>query len=362
MSPDRQHRFCAATSRGVSRTADRFGPIWFAAILSWLTFVLATASLPAHAETSEPPLPVLAEIPFFTERNMVVLNLPVAHYQLNMLLDTGASTTALFKSATRRFSDLASTGTTDVVLPIINETVSAETLVSYTIKLGAVDFVPERPLLLDRSLPDGDYLLFRVDGVLGQDFFQEFLVEIDPQARVVRLYQPDADLSDTFKRNVRLHMKGTAPHIRIYSRLPWEDKRSRKEMLFDTGYPGAMIVWSTRQFRMAAGGEGPGKLRSTNTGIATFANFRVGRIYYMQTPIYVSPNEPHQVHERDGLIGASLMSHYHYVIDFPGKRLLLAKNGGSHNEMDPTVYIPDGEDYFIKQYPRKPQPNGSLPR
>lgn len=308
------------------------------------------SSIQAKEITENQPPEALAELPFTVERNMVVLNLPVAQYQLNLLLDTGASTTALFKSSRYVFGGMDRQGKADVILPIVNVRVPADRLEPYLIRLGPIEFSPESPLLLDRKLPEGEHLEFAVDGVLGQDFFLQYVVEIDPKAGLVRLFPRGADLSGAFRTNARLTMRGNSPHILFQSRLPWESRKSPKLMLFDTGYPGTMMVWSAHHFEQAALGENSKKLQAQNKGIATFANFRVGKLVYIRTPIYVSPTEPQQSYKRDGLLGAGIFANYHYVIDLPGKRLMLAKGNQEDKAIDPIVYIPTHHTALMKQY------------
>ena len=69
-------------------------------------------------------------------------------------------------------------------------------------------------------------------------------------------------------------------------------------------------------------------------------------------PIFIASNVPSQSEERDGLIGASILSQYRHVIDFHGERLLLSPlvddDGEPVQIIDGAVYTPNNEDFKVK--------------
>lgn len=145
-------------------------------------------------------------------------------------------------------------------------------------------------------------------------------------------------------------MKDSAPHIRFRTRLPWEKNHSLKELLLDTGYPGAMVIWNRRQFIDAAGTSKIDKYRDENKGIVTLADFRIGGLYFENVPLFVAPVVPTQAYERDGLLGSNILIQFHHVIDFGSKRLLLSSGRKYKHPVDGTFYTPNNENFIVKDY------------
>ncbi len=292
----------------------------------------------------------LAEIPIQIVNNRVLVPITIGGYDLDMALDTGASATALFQSKDLDYGDLIVRDHANIIFPALDEIVEGVRLEPELIRIGAFEYLPTRLIRVDRRPPIGDRLDLRFDGVLGQDFFGSYVVEINRHSKLMRLYEAGTDLTDYFKTTLSLFMKNTAPHIIVKSRMPWEKNVRQKELMIDTGYPGAMVIWGSNQFKQAARGEDVRNLKETNTGIFTNANFRIGPLKFLRTPVFVAPREPRQAQKRDGLIGSNVLIWYHHVIDFPGKRLLLDTWNVDFNFMDGALYLPNDEGYMVKSY------------
>jgi len=304
----------------------------------------------SYAAEKEKPLP-LAELPVKIIDNRIVINVPVAHYQLNLVLDTGASSTALFQTEEYDFKDFIVAGKSSIIFPALDTVVNGIKLKPQPILLQNQPFIPAKLLLIKKDTQVGDRLDFRFDGIIGQDFFTKFVVEIEPDKKILRLYDSKINLSPYFRTNIELHMKGLSPHIQFKSKLPWEDFAMIKSMMLDTGYPGAMVIWSTNHFLKAARGSNSARLKLENKGIFTYADFKVDRIKFIKTPIFISPNEPIQAHKRDGLIGANILVQFHHVLDFPNNRLLLDINRRAYlTQIDGHIYLPNDEGFIVKNY------------
>lgn len=320
-----------------------------ARLLYSLVAAVIAMSLPASALSliSQQPL---AELPIELIDNRVQLDLSVQGYELKFALDTGASRTVIFQSDKYDFEDLPSVADTRVLFPALDEFVQGRKLVPLPIMLGEHVFTPSRPILIRQRPPIGDRLSFKFDGILGRDFFEQFVVEIAPNSRTMRLYEKGTDLRDYFQTYIPLYMKGSAAHVRFRSKLPWEKNPSMKELLLDTGYPGAMVIWDTGHFRKAAGTSKVEPFQEQNKGIVTLAGFRVGTLRFDRVPLFVAPSEPKQAQERDGLIGNNVLAQFHHVIDFGRQQLLLSSKRRYRHPVDGTFYPPNNEDFIVKDY------------
>jgi len=316
--------------------------------IQFLALAIGLTSGAIAGETLKPA--PLTQVPIEIINNRVMITVPVAHYSLSLTLDTGASSTALFQSNQYTFNDLSVIGDANIIFPALDKIVQGFKLAPVPITFGAHTYMPDRLLKIDRQPTIGDRLNFKFDGVLGQDFFSTFVVEINRETLTMSLYPAGTNLSKYFRGSLPLYMKGTAPHIKLYNKMPWEKQNQSKEFMLDTGYPGAMVLWGNKHFHLAAKGNDIKALRAENKGIFTSINFKIGMIQFFRTPIFVSPNVPHQAKVRDGLIGSNILIWFHHVIDFPGKRLLLDTGSVNFNQMDGGLYVLNTEAFLIKRF------------
>ena len=318
--------------------------------LTALLFIfLPIASSDAYA-TATP----LAELPIHIIDNRVVVEASIEQYSLQLVLDTGASTTAIFESEKQAFPDLQAYGTAHILFPGLDQTIAGSRLIPVPIRFEGHSYLPEKLVRIERRTPVGNRLNFRFDGVLGQDFFGEYVVEIDPEKLLLRLYSKGTNLSTYFRTKVAMHMKGTAPHIRVNSRMPWEQSKTivTKTLLLDTGYSGVMVIWSKKHFKWANNQAGQKIAEGKKTGIFTQGPVNFGKVLVLDAPIFLTPNVPKQAVKRDGLFGAMVLVQFHHVIDFSSRLLLLKHKPSTNREIESTFYAPNNEDFIHKNFPR----------
>lgn len=321
-------------------------------IKALLTFfwVACVAYLPVSAASEKPP--PLLELPINIINNRTVVEAAIAGYSIALILDTGASTTSLFQSKAQDFSTLQTNGQAHVLFPALNISLTGQKLVRQTVTIGTLEFEAENILLIHNKHSISDRLDIQFDGVLGQDFFNSYVVEVDPHKNLLRLYSPGTDLRRFYRTKLRLHMKEMAPHIKLTSKMPWESISATKELMLDTGYPGFMVFWSEKHFKGAARGENRSRLIAENTGIFTRSSFRVGTLRFVRAPVFVTPNEPKQLHERDGLIGSNVLAQFAHVIDFPSEHVLLTASVINFNRIDGDHYVLNQESFIVKNFER----------
>lgn len=314
-----------------------------------LTLISLSLSLKSLADDGPTPL---TEIPYDLVNNRVQLAVTIDNTELNFLLDTGASKTVLFQTEKHQFDNLPQIGHTNVIFPALDETISGITLGSIQIEIGQHTFRPPQALLIQQHIPVGDRLSFKFDGILGRDFFHKYLVEVDPRIRILRIYPGGTKLKKRFRTRLALHMVGGAPHIKFINKFPWEHFAKTKKLLLDTGYPGSMVIWSGRHFRKAAGLGRADELKEKNIGIFTRATFAVGQLRFLDAPIFIAANAPLQASKRDGLLGSNVLSQFHHIIDFQSKRLWLTTVGVHKSGVDGAYYLPNNEDFIVRNYSR----------
>ena len=311
---------------------------------------VAQAANEAERTASREKTVPLAVLPTEMVNNRTVVHLPIANYFLHMVFDTGASNTALFQSRDFAFDDLEKVGPAKILFPALNEAVEGSRLAPIPIQFGDHTYTPKKLLLIHKRPPVGDRLNFKFDGVLGQDFFSNYVVEFDPKAHVVRLYTAGTNLRRNYFTRLRLHMKQSAPHIVFNTQLPWEKRSSFKKLLLDTGFPGLMVIWNARHFSMAVGQSNIKAYQKENRGVFTRATFKLGKLKFMRAPIFIASNVPQQAQKRDGLIGANILNQFNHVIDFGNKQLLLDAGRFQFDRIDGHFYVPNNESFIYKNF------------
>jgi|GEM_PF-1234284 len=305
-----------------------------------------------------PPVP-LVTIPIEIRTNRVHLNVTINGNAISLLLDTGASVSLLFEGSAPFINDLATTEGGLVSFPAKDQSIASKQLMPTTIAFGELQVTLKKIRLIAQESWRNSSFFFGFDGIVGQELFQQYTVEISPRSKTLALYKKGTDLSSLYRSRHTLYMKGTAPHIRFRSQLPWEKSPRMKELLVDTGYPGAMVIWNAQHFKRATTPTEWEKYTKSNTGIIARSQFSLGQIRFIGVPVFLAANPPIQVEERDGIIGGNILNNYQYAIDFNTKRMWLYSRsirGSFTSTIDATLYPPNDEDYIVKDFRDKIQP------
>lgn len=275
----------------------------------------------------------------------------------SFLLDTGATSSVFFESNNVPESAYDDSDETQIRFPAVNKSVTGKRISTYTLRSGDATFESRGGVLLsdDKSLKNA--LEAEFSGIIGQELFTRYVVEIDPENEEMRLYENGTDLRDEHEIEHYLRMEGRTPYITFRSRLPWEKSVSRKNMLLDSGYPGGMVLWNRKHYMMVTSLSERNHLEKENMGVLTAATIKFGSLKFESMPIFIASSIPDQAQGRDGLIGASILSQYRYVIDFSTRRLLMTpildEEGDPIQIVDGAVYTPNNEDFLVKFFGKK---------
>lgn len=271
---------------------------------------------------------------------------------VTFLLDTGATSSVFFDTDLIPPAALNGVEEAKINFPAIGKSAMGKRLGNISLSEGGSTFISRNGLLISGDTDVRDALEANFSGIIGQELFERYIVEVDPQKKLINLYAPGTDLEEDFELEHRLQMQGHTPYIAFKSQLPWEKRSSVKTMLLDSGYPGGLVFWSERHFMQATSVSERKTLAENQMGVLTAANVTFGSLYFENLPIFIASAVPDQSEERDGLIGASILAQYRHVIDFHGERLLLTalvdEKGDPVQIIDGAVYTPNNEDFKVK--------------
>jgi len=318
-------------------------------IIIWA--LLLVCSLGYSHTASATPTPV-ATFPIEIIDNRTHIKFDGPDGTVTFLLDTGATSSVFFDLALIPPAALNGADEARINFPAIGKSAVGKRLGNVSLSEGGSTFISRNGLFISGDTEVRDALEANFSGIIGQELFEQYIVEVDPQKKLLNLYAPGTDLEEDFELEHRLQMKGHTPYIAFKSRLPWEKRSSVKTMLLDSGYPGGLVFWSERHFMQATSASERKTLSENQMGVLTAANITFGSLYFENLPIFIASAVPVQSSERDGLIGASILAQYRHVIDFHSERLFLSalvdEKGEPVQITDGAVYTPNNEDFKVK--------------
>lgn len=311
-------------------------------------FLLITLTVCMPISAQEP----LATIPYAMENNRIKMTIPYQGIELWLMLDTGASTTVMFQDP--MFEDMALSDGPLINFPAFEEQYRTKRIPNITLDMGGLDVTFGNVVMMPYEETISTQMSIGYDGIIGQELFVQFAVLVDPETLTINLYPSGTDFSETFRRRYPLQMVNTRPHVTFTSQLPWEYRSTEKEFLIDTGYPGSLVIWDEEEFKRAV----PDfltrrRMKEENQGVVTYANLLFAKQRFSRIPIFIGANPPKQAKKGVGLLGASLLNHFKYALDFENKSLWAQDRDLKFTiskYITSEIYTPNQEEYIVRKH------------
>ena len=300
-------------------------------LLAWLVPAVAPAWQVTPAPSSQSLAhEALASIPFEESGSSVFLPVRVnGSKPLWFILDSGANTCLIDVGQARQLGiKLAETkqgssgGRPIPYFPIRKEDVSFQ--------LQTIVFTCEHAAAIDYS-QNFAVTGHDLEGVIGSDFFERFVVEIDYEARVVRLFDPQPYSYRGPGETIPLIFQRRLPHVEAELAVPGQPAQ-RKLLLIDSASEDAVdddiILQSLGPKREVTGGVGSAEEYRVTLG--TISRFRLGNISLENIPS-VAPGVP--------LIGGEVLRRFTIAFDYSRGRMYWEPNrhlGDSFQTGDPS--------------------------
>jgi len=286
------------------------------ALVSALAAFSTGAARPAVSPTTvDPPsrLPVL--IPFPDCGKTVLLPVRVnGHEPRLFILDSGANSMALdngFADSIGLHPTGTGAGTGAGAGPVRFRRYPRD---SVEFSIGGVSFRSDRTISVDFSNQPG-ILGYSVAGLLGTDFFRRVVVEVDYDARFVRLYDPAHFSSPAGAETIPITFDHDVPHVTARLTVAGRPARARR-LLVDSGSEDAvddsLLLESRGPLREVLGGVGSGQTYKVVFG--RIERFELGRFMLENLPS-VAPGV--------SLIGGEVLRRFRCTFDYTRERLLL---------------------------------------
>ena len=270
------------------------------------------------ASSGGPAPPPLATVPFEESGSSVFLPVGVnGSRPLWFLLDSGANSCVLDQTRTRELGIVPQeegqgTGAGAGPVPYLR---LRQQDVSFRLK--SLAFTCEHTIAIDLS-QNYSVTGHDLDGILGSDFFQRFVVEIDYHARVVRLFEPASFAYRGDGDPVPLLFDRRLPYVMAELTVAGEAPQMRR-LLVDSGSEDAVddeiLLRSKGPKREVTGGVGLGQEYRVTFG--TIAKFRLGSITLEDVP-GVAPGV--------ALVGGEVLHRFTVTFDYRRQTMYLEPN------------------------------------
>lgn len=278
------------------------------------------------------------KIPLDIDNNIIRMEVRVNHSKpLKFIFDTGASYSVI---STKSAAELGLKSQGDAQGNATGGRIKG----SYTKGVSLSVQGAEVSNQLIASIPINNPPGFEFDGVIGQNFIEQFVVEIDYENKVMNLYDP-RNYTYSGKGEVipLLIAAGKTPlvstKIILEGRAPVEAK-----LEVDTGADGTLVINSpfVKKQKLAEVITKTGQGNSNGAGgeqsllVGRVKAVQLGRLVFDNPPVGLSQDTEGAgaSEENDGLIGGEIFRRFKVILDYSRKRMMLEPNKSFNDPYD----------------------------
>lgn len=248
---------------------------------------------------------------------------------LKFILDTGASGTVISERSAKEL-ELESTAATNTTMQ--GGAVNSSSLKSVSLRVGPIEF----PKIALTAIPLGGLEAgfgTRIDGILGVEAFERYVVEIDYLAKTVTFYEPRAFRYTRKGRSLPITFVDQTPFIGVKIAGAAGRKPVEASLLLDIGAVSTMTLYPAFVEKYGLFPARVKTLKITFGALISGLAGRVGRIremrmgaYSVKQPFVTLPQKAGGDSYNDGLIGSEILRRFKVTIDYSRKRLILEPN------------------------------------
>ncbi len=276
-------------------------------------------------------------IKFELVNNLPVVDVKINGTELSFILDTGVSSTILFSLETT--DSLQLRNTTPVRLQGLGPGGSVEALrsVGNIMEVGnTVDTNHSLYVVFDSSLNFSPRMGIPIHGIMGNDFFENFIVKINYSSERITVYNPQRYTLPRCRRceDIPLHFEGEKPFVNL---LTMSDSVQREvTLLVDSGSSDVLWLFDEADFikenpknyfndflGLGLGGDIFGK-RSRIPKLI-LGNFHLKNVN-TSFPQEVAITRARVYADRDGSIGGGFLRRFTVTFDYGNKIIRFKKN------------------------------------
>ncbi len=276
-------------------------------------------------------------IPFSLVNNLPIVEVEINGTPLSFILDTGVKSTILFSLEAADSIQLRNTS--PVLLQGLGPggTVDALKSLNNKVKIGNVEDKDHSLFIIfDSSLNFSPRMGIPIHGILGNEFFQNFIVKINYSSEVITVYDPQKYPLKPCKKceDLSLNFVGSKPYISL--NVANGNKEEEVKLLIDSGSSDVLWLFDHDEFIE----ETPKNYFKDFLGLGLSGNIfgKRARIPELIVGNYhlinVNTSFPEEnaitkaryYEDRDGSVGGGLLSRFTVTFDYGNKRVRFKKN------------------------------------
>jgi predicted aspartyl protease len=286
-----------------------------------------------------PPPPYLAyEIPFEYKNHFILVKLTFEHaLPLTFIFDTGAETTLLTSIEIAELMQLTYEREIKIVGADLHRELSAFLVRNTHIKMGDLSLPYQSILVLEEDVFHfSEYTGMEVHGILGATTFRQFIVEIDYEAKVIRLIPPKNFRPPRHAIKLPVEISRSKPYLTTEVRSA-NDSIIQAKFLVDSGASLAMVIHPDTDPALKV----PPKVIPGNIGMGLGGNLegvlgilpsmQLGDIALQDIPAHYQAIttiiDSSFLNQRNGILGNKVLERFTVTLDYYRGLLYLKPNG-----------------------------------
>ncbi|MBK5212910.1 MAG: aspartyl protease family protein [Flavobacteriaceae bacterium] len=313
-------------------------------MLAFILFVFFSATLVAQSGFFLQHNKKRDRIPFRLINNLPIIEVEINGTRLSFILDTGVKSTILF--SLEEADSVQLRNTSPVLLQGLGPggTVNALKSLNNKMKVGdAMDVNHSLYIIFDSSLNFSPRMGIPIHGILGTEFFRNFIVKINYDAEVITIYDPKKYTLKACKKceDLPLNFVESKPYISLNvasEAVPVgrQEKQKEVKLLIDSGSSDVMWLFDDKGYIK----ESPKNYFNDFLGLGLSGNIfgkrtqipelNVGK--YRLKEVNTSFPEEDAItkariyEDRDGSVGGGFLSRFTVTFDYGNKLVRLKKN------------------------------------
>ena len=276
-------------------------------------------------------------IPFRLVNNLPIIEVEINGTPLSFILDTGVKSTILF--SLEDADSLQLRNTSPVSLQGLGSDGSLEALKSLNnrVKVGdALDKNHSLYIIFDSTLNFSPRMGIPIHGILGNEFFRNFIVKINYASEVITIYDPKRHPLKPCRKceDIPLHFVSGKPYVSLQAAS--ENKLEDITLLVDSGSSDVLWLFDEKDFIQ----EDPKNYFHDFLGLGLSGNINGKRAKipkllvgdYLLTDVNTSFPEADAVmkaryyEDRDGSLGGGFLKRFTVTFDYGNKMVRFKKN------------------------------------
>ena len=276
--------------------------------------------------------------------NLIILPINVNGVPLNFLVDTGVEETILFSLDEKK--EIPLYNVEKIMLKGLGSQEAVEGLKSFknTLSVKGVEFLNQEIIIvLDENLNFSSSLGIEVNGIIGYHFFNETIVKIDYDRRIMRLYNPELyDKSKVTRKHTAFDftLENAKPYLKL--NVTMGTRNIAAKCLIDSGNSDGLWLFANHEKgieiplkhfddylgRGFSGGIYGKKAKVEKMTLGTYGFNDVITAF----PDSISLVNVRMVPNRLGSIGGEILRRFNVIFDYQNKQLFLKVNKFYHEK------------------------------